>query len=76
MMIGTMQDKLKKVDKELQESLEVRDKLQCQVNLMKYQLAELMTNLQAKVKKEAGIDLDFAKQYGVKEGDAPPAPKQ
>ena len=45
MMIGTMQDKLKKVDKELQESLEVRDKLQCQVNLMKYQLAELMTNL-------------------------------
>ena len=42
---------------------------------MKYQLAELMTNLQAKVKKEAGIDLDFAKQYGVKEGDAPPAPK-
>ena len=62
-MLKKMKEKVEDLDKDLRESREVRDKLQCQVNLMKFQVVNLMKELHEEVNSVSDIKVDFKKLH-------------
>ncbi len=58
-MFKKYKQKIDHIDKETKDFEDVRDKLQCQYNLMKFQIACLMKQLHDRVHEGAGVDIDF-----------------
>lgn len=58
-ILKNLGDKLQRVNKEIQDSEEVKTKLQCQVNLMKLVVAQLMKKLNDKIVDQTDVKLDF-----------------
>eukprot|EP00347_Sterkiella_histriomuscorum_P014338 403361253 len=66
-IVAKLNDKLQRVDKELMDSEEVKVKLNCQVNLLKIQVAMLMKQLEERVLETSDIKLDLKQKMIVEQ---------